>query len=404
MKKIMLSLNCILSLHKTFLLVIALAAFANVFGMNEKDSKKLLQGLVYSKAKELSKKITEKAESLKTILSDYQTHDVTCYEIERSVRTLAGLHENGMYLGTGEKIDSAAIMLPSNLPLYSLVLFGLIPSFMAKSVAVRPNSLLQEHDIVTRIYNDLGLESLFPDVQIVNTDHSGFLKYMKEASLVVFTGKPANAENLIKEMKNNSILVVNGSGHNPVVVTDSADIDKAVAGAVLLKGFNGGQDCAGPDAILVHQDVAQEFTEKFHKKFSSLKTGQFKDSETIIGPINRFTELQKFAGILYNNRKDVISGGAIDFKNNIVSPTTIVRGVERYPNYQEMFGPIAFINPYKKDEDLSYYFQDSDGQYQAHRMYVTVYGHSDYISSRDDNKIKLFMMLRLDTNHMAAIV
>lgn len=388
MKRTMLLRDCFLVWHKTFLLALALAPCVSVVAMNEKSLQMLAEQAVYAKAKLLTQKITEKAETLKKILSDYQTYDVTNYEIERSIKTLGGLSENIMYLGTSGKIESAAIMLPSNLPLYSLVVFALIPSFMSKSVFVRPNSLLQERDIVTRLCDALDVETLFSGVHVTNTDHAGFRSYTKEADLVVFTGKPSNAENIIKEMKHNSVLVINGSGHNPVVVTDSADIEKAVSGSLLLKGFNGGQDCAGPDAILVHAKVAQEFTEKFHKKFSSLKCGQFQDSETIIGPINRFTELQKFAGILHNNRKDIISGGTIDFKNNIVAPTTIVRGIERYPNYQEVFGPIAFIHPYKKDQDLSYYFQDSDGQYQAHRMYVTLYGQSDYITSRDDTKNK----------------
>ncbi len=115
-----------------------------------------------------------------------------------------------------------------------------------------------------------------------------------------------------------------------------------------------------------------------------MKTGKFNEQETIIGPIRRLSELQKFGQIFYQNSKDILSGGVIDFKNNIVSPTIIVRGIERYPNYTETFGPVAFVHPYKNDQDLAYYFQDVDGQYNAHRMYVTVYGHSEYLSNKDD--------------------
>lgn len=275
-------------------------------------------------------------------------------------------------------------MLPSNLPLYSLVVFALIPSFLSKHVYVRPNALLQEHNIISRIYDELELESLFPGVSIINTDHAGFNPYLKEANLVVFTGNPHNADVLLKDMKIGAILVLNGSGHNPVVVTETADIAKAIEGTLLVKSFNGGQDCAGPDAILVHHSIAQKFIEQFNKNFSSLKTGRFDDPASIVGPIRRFGELQKFAQVFYDNSKDIISGGVIDFKNSIVYPTTIVRGIERYPNYKEMFGPVAFIHPYKTDSDLAYYFQDADGQYNANHMYVTVYGHSDYVSARDD--------------------
>lgn len=393
-------------MYKLLLVFFGMTTMANMFAMSGCELKSVDQAVrveryevktsadknasrdmevVYARSKELSRRIMEAADTLKKILSDYQTHDVSCYEIERSVRTLEGLHENSAYLGIDETIDSAAVMLPSNLPLYSLVTFALIPSFLAKVVNVRPNALLQENNIIARIYHALNLDELFPGVSIINTDHAGFKKHIRNANLVVFTGNPVNAENLTKDMRNNSVLVVNGAGHNPVVVTSSADIEKAVEGALLVKGFNGGQDCAGPDAILVHDDVAKKFIALFNERFSSLKTGKFDDPKTIIGPIARLSELQKFAVLFHKNRKDIISGGVIDFTHGIVSPTTIVRGIERSPNYEEMFGPVAFIHPYKKDQDLAYYFHDSDGRYNANRMYVTVYGHSDYISARDDS-------------------
>lgn len=349
------------------------------------QKKEHAQAALRLQAFELSQRIKNKSDALKKILSDYQTYEVSTYEINRALDTLEGLNEKNMYLNA-KKINSAAVMLPSNLPLYSLILFGIIPASLSEKVVIRPNTLLQDANIISRICDELEIESLYPHVSVVNTNHVEFKSYIKVASLVVFTGKPSNADEILKEMKHDAILVLNGSGHNPVVVTESADVNKAIDDSLMLKGFNGGQDCAGPDAILVHEDVAEEFIQTFQKKYSSLKTGEFTDPETIIGPINRFSELQKFAQIFHDNKKDILSGGTIDYKNNIVSPTTIVRGIDRYPNYKEMFGPIAFIHPYKNDADLKYYFDDNGGQYKLNRMYVTVYGFSKYIAERDDVK------------------
>jgi acyl-CoA reductase-like NAD-dependent aldehyde dehydrogenase len=331
----------------------------------------------------LLEKIREKQPILRHILSTYQTHEVTTYEIERSIRTLAKLVENTS-IDSPQTIDSIVVFLPSNLPLYSLVLFALIPSIQSSCVYVRPNSILQEQHIITQLSECLNLDAIFPSVQIINQDHAGFLPYIRLASLVVFTGNPSNAKKILQDMKNDSVLVVNGSGHNPVVVTETADIDLAVEGSLLVKGFNGGQDCAGPDAILVHAAVAEEFITKFQQRFATLKTGHFNAPDTVIGPINRATELHKFAHIFQSNSKDIITGGIINYKDSIVTPTIIIRGIDRYPNYKEMYGPVAFIHPYKKDEDLAYYFKDPDGLYNANRMYVSLYGKSDYISGRND--------------------
>lgn len=169
-----------------------------------------------------------------------------------------------------------------------------------------------------------------------------------------------------------------------MVVTETANIEEAVKGTTLLKGFNSGQDCAGPDAILVHHTIAEKFIEQFQQAFSRLPAGACNDPNTIIGPIHRLSELQRLMMLIHQNKKDILSGGIINLNTSQIIPTIIVRGIERYPNFKEVYGPVAFIHPYKEDRDLSLYFNDLDGQYSANRMYVSLYGDSEYISSRDD--------------------
>ena len=219
---------------------------------------------ISSKTMQLADQIGKNNDLLRAILSDYQTHHTTDYEIERSIRTLKGIDHNMDYLASDKTIGSTAVVLPSNLPLYSLVIFGLIPSFMSQEVSIRPNTLLQEKNIVPRIAEVLNLNSTFSNVKIVNVkEHSEFKPYFTQADLIIFTGNPTHAEKLSETMKQGSVLVVNGSGHNPVIVAENADINEAVKKTVDLKSFNGGQDCAGPDAILVHASTSEEFIEKF---------------------------------------------------------------------------------------------------------------------------------------------
>lgn len=345
------------------------------------------QQLIISKAHDLVEKINQQSGALKTILSEYQTHCTTDYEIERSIRTLKGINNNIQYLASDKTIASAAVVLPSNLPLYSLVVFGLIPSFMAGEVNIRPNALLQEKHIVMRMSEILNLNSSFPNVKIVNAkEHVEFKPYFEKADLIVFTGNPVHAEKLSETMKKGSVLVVNGSGHNPVVVTETANIDKAIEKTIHLKGFNGGQDCAGPDAILIQESISKEFIEKFKERFASLKSGSFSDCETMIGPIERESELDRIHKILVKNRKDISSGGCINYQASTIVPTVIVRPIDQNPNYTETFSPIAFIHPYEKDEDLKNYFNDKNGSYQSNRMYVTLFGNSHYVESRNDDE------------------
>jgi len=111
-----------------------------------------------TKAGLLAEKISEHSLSIKSILSEYQTDNVTNYEIERVIRTLRGLFLDISISNTDGEADSISVLLPSNLPLYSLVVFALIPSMFSVHVYVRPNSILQENNIITRIYEALELD------------------------------------------------------------------------------------------------------------------------------------------------------------------------------------------------------------------------------------------------------
>ena len=113
-------------------------------------------------------------------------------------------------------------------------------------------------------------------------------------------------------IKPGSLLIYNGSGHNPIVVGPNADLDKAVEDCCYAKFFNSGQDCAGPDSILVHEKIMNQFLTKYIDTVAKLKTGVYTDADTDVGPITRESELQKFLSLLYEaDPEDIKTGGKI---------------------------------------------------------------------------------------------
>ena len=62
-------------------------------------------------------------------------------------------------------------------------------------------------------------------------------------------------------------------GCNPIVASPDADLDLVVRKTVEAKLFNSGQDCAGPDAILVHRSIADRFIAMLKTQLSSTKVG-----------------------------------------------------------------------------------------------------------------------------------
>jgi hypothetical protein len=76
-------------------------------------------------------------------------------------------------------------------------------------------------------------------------------------------------------------------GKNPLIVLKDADIDYAVRAAAFGIFFHQGQVCMANSKILVEKPVFEEFCAKFTAVAKSLKVGDPKDPQTIIGPLIR---------------------------------------------------------------------------------------------------------------------
>ena len=74
-------------------------------------------------------------------------------------------------------------------------------------------------------------------------------------------------------------------GNAPLIVFESADIDRAVDGTMLAKFRNAGQACIAANRILVHKSVYAEFVEKLAKQVAKLKMGNGLDEGINIGPL-----------------------------------------------------------------------------------------------------------------------
>ncbi len=351
---------------------------------------------IKKQCEEIAKTIEEKQEELEKTLMQYQSYDVAVYEIKKCMHTLKTIDENRQYFK--EKVGAISVFMPSNLPLYSLVIFALIPGFIAERLYIYPNTILRKQKIIQSLHDILQIKEHLPNIEVFEIEgnakdaHKVFIEeYVKKSQVIIFTGRGEVKKKIEEAISNDSILIHNGVGHNPVVVAEDANIDKAVEDSVSVKFFNSGQDCAGPDSILVHKKVVNDFIKKFKDKCSELKVGDYSDAKTYIGPIHRGGELNRLKKIIDNNRssvvhiENVVPGKEVNRDKKIVYPTIISLKTIEKANFCEIFGPIAFIVEYETDEQLKLYFQNDC--YKKNKMYVSLYGSSKYIESADDIKL-----------------
>src|SRR5699024_12041940 len=74
-------------------------------------------------------------------------------------------------------------------------------------------------------------------------------------------------------------------GNAPLLVFDDADLDKAVQGAMDAKLRNMGEACTAANRILVHEDVAEAFQEKFAEAMRARNIGRGNEPDADIGQI-----------------------------------------------------------------------------------------------------------------------
>jgi predicted nucleotidyltransferase len=148
---------------------------------------------------------------------------------------------------------------------------------------------------------------------------------------------------------------------------------------VEAKLFNSGQDCAGPDAILVHRSIADRFIAMLKTQLSFTKVGDYSDPETTVGKIMEVSSLQHLSAFLLKYQPHIVYGGCVDYQRSIVHPTVIVSSLADQSNYKEFFSPIFFVSIFENDQQLSTYFDNP--QYAENEMYVSVFGSSAYVNS-----------------------
>ncbi|EHK96822.1 putative aldehyde dehydrogenase yfmT [Glarea lozoyensis 74030] len=152
-----------------------------------------------------------------------------------------------------------------------------------------------------------------------------------------------------------------------VTIFTDANIDLAITKTVETKTFNSGQDCAGPDNILIHRDIADAFIDGLKSAVNDVKVGSYTDPDVTVGLIAEDGSLTCIASLLQQHRSDIVFGSGINFASTIVSPTIIVAPLSRTTNYKEFFSPVFFVNIYDSDDQLADYFQDP--QYAANEIH-----------------------------------
>lgn len=147
-------------------------------------------------------------------------------------------------------------------------------------------------------------------------------------------------------------------GHNPVLVFEDADIDRAAEICARGKFRNNGQVCIAASRFFVQESVAERFTERFVEVARGLRQGNGRDPKTDIGPLanrRRLEATEAFVADAVAKGAKVECGGerASEFPKGFFYKPTVLTGVtdEMAIMNEEPFCPVAPIGTFGTIDD-----------------------------------------------------
>ncbi|MEX0705760.1 MAG: NAD-dependent succinate-semialdehyde dehydrogenase [Nitriliruptoraceae bacterium] len=144
-------------------------------------------------------------------------------------------------------------------------------------------------------------------------------------------------------------------GNAPFLVLEDADLDDAVEGAMVAKMRNGGESCIAANRFLVHEAVADEFSQRLAQRMGDLKLGPGLDRSNDVGPVINAAAQEEIAGLVETSvggGAKVLTGGSAPDRPGYFYEPTVLAGVAPGDGLlsHEIFGPVAPVVPFESEE------------------------------------------------------
>jgi len=211
-----------------------------------------------------------------TLIDDSQTFscDITPHGKRRRIHTLR------------EPLKAISAITPFNHPL-NQVAHKVAPSIATNNKMVLKPS--EKTPLTALLLADILYEAGLPPAmfQVVTGDPreiADALVTNENVELVTFTGGVA-AGKYIAEHLGYRRCVLELGGNDPLIVMEDADLEEAATLAAAGSYKNSGQRCTAVKRILVHEDVAERFTELLVEKTRAIKYGDPMDPKTDMGTV-----------------------------------------------------------------------------------------------------------------------
>src|SRR6266508_2302178 len=143
-------------------------------------------------------------------------------------------------------------------------------------------------------------------------------------------------------------------GNAPFIVFDDADMDEAVAGALICKYRNSGQTCISANRLLVQDGIYDDFMARFTDGVRGLKVADGFTPGVNVGPLideQAVAKVEQHVADALERGAELLVGGS-RMEGQFFQPT-VLDGVvpESAMSREETFGPVAGIARFSSEEE-----------------------------------------------------
>jgi len=241
-------------------------------------------------------------------------------------------------------------IMPWNFPFWQVFRFA-APALMAGNVALLkhasnvPRCALAIEDLLLRAGFE---EGVFQTLLISSARVPRILADPRVKAATLTGSTPAGRSVASRAGQHIKKTVLELGGSDPFIVMPSADLETAARVAVQARVINNGQSCIAAKRFIVHQDVYDDFAERFVRGMEALRVGDPMDPATDVGPLATAEILE---GVEQQVRDTVAAGARVltggqrlDRPGFYYAPTVLVDIPRNSPAYtEEIFGPVASL-------------------------------------------------------------
>jgi len=265
------------------------------------------------------------------------------------------------------------VVAPFNFPIAILTGMTTGALIAGNTVVVKPASATP---LIANQFVDILEEAGIPD-GVVNLVTGGGrdvgqpLTEHPDVAGVVFTGSREvglDIQQTFVDMGKRGPVIAELGGKNPVIVSEAADLEKAVAGVTMGAFSFSGQKCSATARVYVHESLYDEFVDALVEATEALPIGRPWDQDTVVSPIIDESALERYRGISAQAREvgTVRTGGTeVDSEDlpdgRYVAPTVVTDVPHDHDlAREEHFLPFVTVHPVESFDEAVEKSNDSD--------------------------------------------